>query len=101
MLRISLQHFAQHDTAIEGFTCAALLCTKLFPYAPFRNRAKTCDRQNCLSRAARDRKESLNLFWVAAINRDRFSFVITRADDDLQLPVALEFASSQNCEVFH
>jgi len=43
MLRISLHRFAQHDTAIEGFTCAALLCPELFPYALFPNRAKTCD----------------------------------------------------------
>jgi len=40
MLRISLERFAQHDSAIEGFTCAALLCPELFPYAFFANSAQ-------------------------------------------------------------
>src|SRR6266496_3438322 len=46
--------------------------------------------RNChtLSGAARNRK--LNLFRIAAINRDRFSFVIARADHDLQLPVTVQ-----------
>jgi len=46
MLRISLQRFAQHDTAIEGFTCAALLCPELLAYALFRNRASVSNIAN-------------------------------------------------------
>src|SRR5438552_5927428 len=49
-----------------------------------------------LSGAAGDRKQSLNLFRVAAINRSRFTFIIARADDDLQLPVAIQIQYRDN-----
>jgi uncharacterized protein YecT (DUF1311 family) len=51
---------------------------------------------NWLSCAATDRKYSFNLFWIAAINGRRFSFVIPRADDDLQLPVPVQIERSDD-----
>src|SRR5947208_6908359 len=45
---------------------------------------------NRLSCAATDRKKRLTFLRITAINCDRFSFVIIRADDDFHFAVAVQ-----------
>src|SRR5262249_10518804 len=66
-------------------------CESLF-ILPFRTH-----QEQPVSGTASNRKQSLNLFGIGAVDGDLFTFVIARADNNFHLAIPVQVEGAYNC----